>query len=592
MYQVFSRKYRPKVFSEVVGQDHVVRTLKNAIRLQRVAHAYLFSGPRGTGKTTLARILAKSLNCTDGPNADFDPNDPICLDIDAGRSFDCIEIDGASNNGVEQVRDLREAAKTLPVQSRYKIYIIDEVHMLTQAAFNALLKILEEPPQHVKFIFATTEPHKIPTTVISRCQRFHFKRIPRKLIADHLQKICSYEHIDADRKSLEIIADISEGALRDAEVALDQLISFYGERIDLASVQEMFGIVGLEPLCGILRDIASGQSLEALKKVHMLLESGKDPILLAREFRNLLHHVALFKASITTLKGQLDAEELELIREASNHLSLSLVIDLLEAMDSWENKLRYALHKEVLFEIAILELSQLKEKVELEELLARLSRSEGNLSEEKIFPLPSAKKEDKPIEETSFEAISSLPKEKASESAKSQADNTSLISVADKKEDPREPLPSSDSFAQKWAFVVESFSTSNPAFKEIAKHLHFYELGAEELRINHSMEPTEFVKRIAPFYPSLNLEVKKVFDKKLVFLPLHIKATTALTKSESSSKNKNKGYANNTHEEKKQTDNFSIDESSLKNDPLIKEALELFKGKILRIEKRNKEEGP
>src|SRR6266581_1831509 len=194
-YQVIARKYRPQRFSDVVGQEHVTQTLTNALAQNRIAHAYLFCGPRGTGKTTIARIFAKCLNCTGGPKVDFEENDPRCQEITEGRAIDVLEIDGASNNGVEQVRELRETVKYAPASSKFKIYIIDEVHMLSTAAFNALLKTLEEPPGHVKFIFATTEPHKLPDTILSRCQRYDFKRIPLQKIVARLRYIVDQEQI-------------------------------------------------------------------------------------------------------------------------------------------------------------------------------------------------------------------------------------------------------------------------------------------------------------------------------------------------------------------------------------------------------------
>src|SRR6201986_2466796 len=200
-YQVIARKYRPQRFSDVVGQEHVTQTLGNAITQQRIAHAYLFVGPRGTGKTTIARIFAKALNCTDGPKVDFSDDDPRCIETTEGRSIDVLEIDGASNNGVEQVRELRETVKYAPASSKFKIYIIDEVHMLSTAAFNALLKTLEEPPEHVKFMFARTAAHKVLPTIISRCQRFDLRRIPSALIAKHLLHIASLESVNLEEKA-------------------------------------------------------------------------------------------------------------------------------------------------------------------------------------------------------------------------------------------------------------------------------------------------------------------------------------------------------------------------------------------------------
>ena len=220
-YQVIARKYRPQRFADVVGQGHVTDTLANAIKQNRIAHAYLFCGPRGTGKTTIARIFAKALNCTGGPNADFDVNDPKCVEIAEGRSIDVLEIDGASNNGVEQVRELRETCRYVPASSKFKIYIIDEVHMLSPAAFNALLKTLEEPPAHVKFMFATTDPEKVLATILSRCQRFDLRRIPTALIVKHLGDIAQKEKVTVDQAALYAIARGADGGMRDAESTLD-----------------------------------------------------------------------------------------------------------------------------------------------------------------------------------------------------------------------------------------------------------------------------------------------------------------------------------------------------------------------------------
>src|SRR5437588_7951993 len=205
-YQVIARKYRPQRFADVIGQEHVTQTLSNAIEQKRIAHAYLFCGPRGTGKTTIARIFAKCLNCTGGPKVDFDDKDPRCQEIAEGRSLDVLEIDGASNNGVEQVRELRETCKYVPAHSKFKIYIIDEVHMLSTAAFNALLKTLEEPPEHVKFMFATTDPEKVLPTILSRCQRFDLRRIPAALIVQQLSKIAGQENVQISPEALHEIA--------------------------------------------------------------------------------------------------------------------------------------------------------------------------------------------------------------------------------------------------------------------------------------------------------------------------------------------------------------------------------------------------
>src|ERR1700689_1970756 len=257
-YQVIARKYRPQRFADVVGQEHVTQTLSNAITQKRIAHAYLFCGPRGTGKTTIARIFAKCLNCTGGPKVDFDDNDSRVQEITEGRALDVMEIDGASNNGVEQVRELRETCKYAPANALYKIYIIDEVHMLSTAAFNALLKTLEEPPAHVKFLFATTDPEKVLATILSRCQRFDLRRISSPLIVKHLAHIAKLEHVTIDEPALFAIARGADGGMRDAESTLDQLISFCGDKIEEPDVLSMFGLTAQGQILELAHAVLAG----------------------------------------------------------------------------------------------------------------------------------------------------------------------------------------------------------------------------------------------------------------------------------------------------------------------------------------------
>ena len=242
-YQVIARRWRPKQFSELVGQDHVVQTLGNAIKMDRIAHAYLFVGPRGTGKTTSARLFAKSLNWEDGPSLEVPDSSDIGNAIMDGRCLDVIEIDGASNNSVDQVRELRDECQYAPAQCRFKIYVIDEVHMLSQQAFNALLKTLEEPPPHVKFVFATTESHKVLPTIVSRCQRFEFRSIPVPLIVSKLEEICTAEGINVEKEAIEAVARMAMGGMRDAQSILDQMISFCGKSITQNDVLDVYGLV-------------------------------------------------------------------------------------------------------------------------------------------------------------------------------------------------------------------------------------------------------------------------------------------------------------------------------------------------------------
>ncbi len=378
-YQVIARKYRPQRFSDVVGQDHVSQTLANAISGERIAHAYLFCGPRGTGKTTLARIFAKCLNCTDGPKIDFPDDDIKCIEIAEGRSIDVLEIDGASNNGVEQVRELRETCVYAPASSTFKIYIIDEVHMLTTAAFNALLKTLEEPPAHVKFMFATTEPEKVLPTIMSRCQRFDLRRIPVNLIAKHLKYICGEEKVTIDEGALYAIARGAEGCMRDAESALDQLISFCGENITEPDVLSMFGLTAQGQLFALAEAVLNGDSTTTLTELNALASQGKDLGRLVGDllghFRNRLVFV-VSKGDLSLLEiSEAEAAALQAGAKLGNEQALVRVLDVLT---DCEGRLRLATSKKILIEVSLLKAAQAMSALGIDEVLGQLQKLRDN----------------------------------------------------------------------------------------------------------------------------------------------------------------------------------------------------------------------
>jgi len=371
-YEVFARKYRPQTFDDLVGQAHVSRTLKNAVAQNRLAHAYLFVGPRGIGKTSTARILAKALNCVKGPTVTPDGTCDNCREIAAGNSLDVLEIDGASNNGVEQVRELRDNVRYAPSKSRYKIYIIDEVHMLTAAAFNALLKTLEEPPPHVKFIFATTEPQKVLATIVSRCQRFDLHRIPAKLIAEHLQFIAGKEKITLEPAAAHAIARGAEGGLRDAESMLDQLVAFCGEKISETDVLNVFGFTSEQTVVDLTGKMLGSETAGALDVLYQQCEAGKDMMRLMSDLISYLRDLLVFKAKPDALQEDIDPELQKALATQSELIQNDRLLDLIDQFAQAEGRMKWAPNKKLHFEVAIIKAIQSLNQATLDEVIEKL----------------------------------------------------------------------------------------------------------------------------------------------------------------------------------------------------------------------------
>jgi len=371
-YEVFARKYRPQTFDDLVGQTHVSRTLKNAVAQNRLAHAYLFVGPRGVGKTSTARILAKSLNCIKGPTITPCGECDNCREIAGGNSLDVIEIDGASNNSVEDVRQLRENVRYAPAKGRYKIYLIDEVHMLSTPAFNALLKTLEEPPEHVKFIFATTEPRKVLATILSRCQRFDLHRIPANLIAQHLQLIAKKEKITLEAAAAHAIARGAEGGLRDAESMLDQLVAFCGEQISESDVLSVFGFTSQQTVIDLTGWILRGETPAAIDLLHRQSESGKDMMRLMADLIAYLRDLLVFKAKPDALKEDVDADVQKSLAAHAELISMDRLLDLIEQFAATEGRMKWAPNKKLHFEVAIIRAIQSLGQATLDEVIEKL----------------------------------------------------------------------------------------------------------------------------------------------------------------------------------------------------------------------------
>jgi DNA polymerase-3 subunit gamma/tau len=370
-YQVIARKWRPQTFDDVVGQDHVVRTLKNAIARNRIAHAYLFVGPRGTGKTSTARIFAKALNCTGGPKADFDPNDPVCQSIADGSSLDVIEIDGASNNSVDNIRDLRDQVQYGPTTGKFKVYIIDEVHQLSASAFNALLKTLEEPPAHVKFIFATTDVQKVLPTILSRCQRFDLKPIPAELIVQRLKKIAAAEKIKVADAALASIARLADGGMRDAQSILDQMISFCGSEVGEADVLDVYGLVSSAQVSELAAALADGDHRKIVRIVDECDGNGRD---LYRLLVDVQAHVRSALLDAVAKGGQ------------SSTLGATLTTEqltrLLDGLREGEGGVKHGLSEKVNFEVALLKAVEASRSRAIDSLIKDIAALAGALSDD------------------------------------------------------------------------------------------------------------------------------------------------------------------------------------------------------------------
>jgi DNA polymerase III subunit gamma/tau len=379
-YLVFARKYRPQTFDEVVQQSHVTRTLANAIAANRVAHAILFSGPRGTGKTTVARILAKAMNCAQGPTAAPCNQCQSCLEITSGNAADVFEIDGASNNSVDQVRELRENLKYMPVHSRYKIYIIDEVHMLSLAAFNALLKTLEEPPEHILFMFATTEVHKIPITILSRCQRHDLRRIDSQAIAAHMRGICEAEKVRIDEPSLTLIAQEAGGSMRDSLSLLDHVLACAEGPVTPDLIGELLGLVDHRYLFDISKAVLGNDLHGVLATIDAVWNQGYE---LKRFYSDLVahfHHLTLVKiGSRQGVPVDLPEQEIEHLRAQSDSVSSTFLLQCLDALFRAEPAIRLSSQPKLALEMVFLKLFQTPPALPIQALIDSLDQLQKDI---------------------------------------------------------------------------------------------------------------------------------------------------------------------------------------------------------------------
>ena len=380
MHKALYRVYRPKTFGDVVGQEHIVKTLKNQIKNNNIGHAYLFSGTRGTGKTSTAKIFARAVNCLNPINEEPCNECEICIDTLNDNIMDIVEIDAASNNSVDDIRELRESVKYTPSKAKYKVYIIDEVHMLSQGAFNALLKTLEEPPSYVIFILATTEPHKIPATILSRCQRFDFKRVSSKDIASRMSYICKKENIEAEEKALSLIARNSQGALRDALSILDQCMSFGNEKIEYNDVIELLGTVNIDELFELSQSIIDENTKKSLEILNEFIIWGKD-------IRNLINDLIDHFRNLMVCKVSKDLDEIislpeesiERLKEQSKYVNINDLIRILNILSETQDSMKSSSNTRILAEVTIMKIAQPMFDESKEALIKRIENLEEKI---------------------------------------------------------------------------------------------------------------------------------------------------------------------------------------------------------------------
>jgi DNA polymerase III subunit gamma/tau len=386
-YQVLARKYRPQTFEDVVGQTVITQTLANAIRLDRLGHAFLFSGSRGIGKTTTARILAKAVNCEKGPTPEPCNVCRHCTEITVGKSMDVVEIDGASNRGIDEIRELRENVKYKPVAARAKITIIDEVHMLTREAFNALLKTLEEPPDHVTFILATTEAHKVPITILSRCQRHDFRRIDVATLTTYLANVCEKESIKVEERTLEVLAKMADGGMRDCLSLLDQVVSFSGKTIDHDQTMTLLGRIDPELLYDVFRGISEGNGAVTLEKFAFYINNGGDETVFNREMMEITRDLLAEKVGA--------APNTSLPDGLSEAFSVDQLERMFRIMIDMEQSFRSTEFPRLQMDIALVKMSRIEQLTPLSDILAHLKKIERHPDVGKFIP-PLASKRTRP----------------------------------------------------------------------------------------------------------------------------------------------------------------------------------------------------
>lgn len=530
MYQVLARKWRPQVFEDLVGQQTVTQTLENAITSGKIAHAFLFAGPRGVGKTTCARVLAKALNCQSSPGPVTRPCNecPSCADIAASRSMDVLEIDGASNRGIDEVRELRDSAKYQAMRDRFRIFIIDEVHMLTTEAFNALLKILEEPPPHVFFIFATTELRKVPETIKSRCQVHDFKKIPDRVLVQRLRHIVGQEQIEISDKSLEMIASASEGGLRDALGTLDQVVAFSGMKVEEKDLQVVLGLVDTEIMLELGSAIASGDSSAVLSIFEKISEYGLD-------YKIFYNELLSFYRDLFLVKFSTEGPEKRLQELAASYDEVHL-LRICHQLVTIQNLMRLSGNLRFLFEVTLVRLSQMKRMIPLEELAESLKKNSS--------PLPA-----RPPAAPSYQPFRPLVTAPVSTAAPAQ--NSAA---------PDGPQAAATSIADD--FFAVFISDLEPINSRLAAALEHATFVRSESRMSFYVPETYYA--MVKMDQKTQADLEELLQKKLG-QPIKVEIHRGSAPAE------------------KEAAKVATPETLVENDPVVKEFVKTFKGRISKI---------